>query len=203
MTNDTFIRKPKQKRSIEKKDKIIKAGLELFSKKGYHNTNTIEIAKSAGVSTGTVYSYFKDKKSIYIDAFEYFLNQNALPVIEKIADLPKQLNDTLLVEKIIDAFLEFYQGTSSAMKELTTTMSIDEDICKYFCEYESRYFLKFSQAFKKHGVASSNMLEKFYLSYTLLDLLGLEKTNYHHNDIHFDTLKKEAAKAIIYILSGK
>jgi hypothetical protein len=43
------IRKPMQKRSIEKKIKIIKAGLDLFCKKGFYNTNTVEIAKTAGV----------------------------------------------------------------------------------------------------------------------------------------------------------
>ena len=54
------IRKPIQKRSIEKKGKIIESGFELICEKGYYNTNTAEIAKNAGVSTGIVYQYFKD-----------------------------------------------------------------------------------------------------------------------------------------------
>lgn len=41
--------------SLEKKEKIIKAGFDLMYKKGYYNTNTVEIAKFAGVSTGIVY----------------------------------------------------------------------------------------------------------------------------------------------------
>lgn len=41
--------------SLEKKEKIIKAGFDLMCKKGYYNTNTVEIAKFAGVSTGIVY----------------------------------------------------------------------------------------------------------------------------------------------------
>ena len=44
------IREPIQKRSIEKKEKIIEAGFELICKKGYYNTNTAEIAKSAAQS---------------------------------------------------------------------------------------------------------------------------------------------------------
>lgn len=39
------IREPIQKRSIEKKEKIIQAGFELICEKGYYNTNTAEIAK--------------------------------------------------------------------------------------------------------------------------------------------------------------
>ena len=40
------VREPRQERSIEKKNKIIRAGYELFSEVGYYNTNTAEIALS-------------------------------------------------------------------------------------------------------------------------------------------------------------
>lgn len=59
------IRIPKQKRSIEKKEALKKAAVELFSEKGYHNTSSNEIAQRANVSIGTFYSYFTDKKSLY------------------------------------------------------------------------------------------------------------------------------------------
>ena len=49
------VRQPRQERSIEKKNKIIEAGYQLFSEVGYYGTNTAEIAKRAGVSTGIVY----------------------------------------------------------------------------------------------------------------------------------------------------
>ena len=62
------VRNPIQKRSIEKKEKIIEAGFELICEKGYYNTNTVEIAKKAGVSTGIVYQYFNDKHDIFIEA---------------------------------------------------------------------------------------------------------------------------------------
>ena len=45
------VRQPKQERSIEKKNKIIQAGWQLFSEVGYHNTNTAEIAKRAKIQT--------------------------------------------------------------------------------------------------------------------------------------------------------
>ena len=41
------VREPRQERSIEKKNKIITAGYELFSEVGYYGTNTAEIAKKA------------------------------------------------------------------------------------------------------------------------------------------------------------
>ena len=65
-----IVREPRQERAIEKKNKIIKAGYELFSEVGYYGTNTAEIAKRAGVSTGIVYGYFQDKRDILLSVLE-------------------------------------------------------------------------------------------------------------------------------------
>lgn len=62
---DKEIRVPKQKRSIEKKQRIKDAAIKLMSEKGYHSASSNEIAKEAGVSIGTFYSYYKDKKDLY------------------------------------------------------------------------------------------------------------------------------------------
>ena len=66
------IRDPKQQRAIEKKEKIIESGFKLICEKGYYNINTAQIAKKAGVSTGIVYQYFKDKYDIFITALEKY-----------------------------------------------------------------------------------------------------------------------------------
>ena len=56
---------PKQKRSIERKKLIKNTALLLFSEKDYANVSTNEIAKTAGVSIGSLYSYYPNKKAIY------------------------------------------------------------------------------------------------------------------------------------------
>ncbi len=57
---------PLQKRSIAKKNAIMIAAKEMFLEKGYLSTNTNEIAERAGISVGTLYSYFKDKRDIFL-----------------------------------------------------------------------------------------------------------------------------------------
>ena len=49
------IRNPIKKSSIEKKNKILEKGFTLMCEKGYHNVNSVDIAKYAGVSTGIIY----------------------------------------------------------------------------------------------------------------------------------------------------
>lgn len=49
-------------------EKILIAATELFLKEGYANTNIRKIAKAAGVSSGTIYTYFNDKETLFINS---------------------------------------------------------------------------------------------------------------------------------------
>ena len=75
-------RMPIQKRSIEKRERIIKLGFELMCNNGYFNTNTNDIAKYADVSTGIVYQYFNDKKEIFIEGFKEYSNSIMFPILD-------------------------------------------------------------------------------------------------------------------------
>lgn len=66
------VRKPVQKRSMEMKEKILDSALQLFCEKGYHNTTTNEIAQRAQVSIGSLYSYYKDKDTIFYEILERY-----------------------------------------------------------------------------------------------------------------------------------
>jgi AcrR family transcriptional regulator len=60
-------RNPKQNRSIETKNRILESGLKLFSQKGLQGTSSREIVADAGVAIGSFYSYFKDKRDLFIE----------------------------------------------------------------------------------------------------------------------------------------
>lgn len=65
-TDEELPRQPQQQRSMAKQQAIFEATAELFAEKGYTHTNTKEIAARAGVSIGTLYFNFKDKRQILI-----------------------------------------------------------------------------------------------------------------------------------------
>ena len=96
------IREPVQKRSIEKKERIIKAGFELICENGYYNTDTAKIAKKAGVSTGIIYQYFKDKRDILMAGLEKYANTVFFPMI----DFPETKFKKRDLSKIIDQMIE-------------------------------------------------------------------------------------------------
>lgn len=61
------VRIPKQRRSRERKQRIMDTALALSLRRRPAGTSSNEIARQAGVSIGTFYSYFEDKRSLFLE----------------------------------------------------------------------------------------------------------------------------------------
>ena len=95
-----------------KKQDLLKAAVQLFSKLGFDGTTTLEIAEAAHVTEPVVYYHFKNKDGLFthilLSTFaEYFDRLNKL-----VNNTPTQFEK---IEDLIDLhFLfidEFYDGT--------------------------------------------------------------------------------------------
>lgn len=67
MNHDKATRTPMQARSMEKRRRLMDAAMHLFDTHGFDGTNAKAIAREAGVSVGTFYAYFKDKKDLLME----------------------------------------------------------------------------------------------------------------------------------------
>jgi TetR/AcrR family fatty acid metabolism transcriptional regulator len=56
-------------RGTSKRDRILRAAIDVFAKNGYFNAKVSEIAKAAGVADGTIYLYFDGKEDILLTIF--------------------------------------------------------------------------------------------------------------------------------------
>ncbi|MFH1134683.1 MAG: TetR family transcriptional regulator [Pseudomonadota bacterium] len=54
----------------KKRREIIRAGIDCFSRKGYHETKVQDITRSLGISTGTFYTYFRNKRDLFVEAID-------------------------------------------------------------------------------------------------------------------------------------
>ena len=59
-------RVPQQARSREKRDEILKVATAMFVERGYAGTTSDDIAEAAGVSVGTFYNYFRNKRQVLV-----------------------------------------------------------------------------------------------------------------------------------------
>jgi AcrR family transcriptional regulator len=105
MSRQTKTRAPQQARSINKKEKLLSTAYALFCEIGYYKTTTPEIAKRAGLSVGSLYSYFKDKNDLFLAVLDRYyekfgeirlqalseLNDSSIPFRDSFRSLLKRL----------------------------------------------------------------------------------------------------------------
>lgn len=65
----------------ERRGQIVRAAVKLFSEDGYYTTTIQQIARQAGVSTGLIYQYFRDKDDILFLSLKMVLDsyENEIP----------------------------------------------------------------------------------------------------------------------------
>jgi AcrR family transcriptional regulator len=98
MSDTKRSRLPQQKRSIEKRERILESAYSLICSRGYNNTSTPEVAKEAGVSVGTVYAYFEDKHDLLMAVVDRYMRTFDAERDEAMASLrtsKDSLRDTL------------------------------------------------------------------------------------------------------------
>src|SRR6058998_2569862 len=56
-------------RDPDKPQQIIEAAIRVFARNGYYNSRVSDIAREAGIASGTIYLYFKTKDDILVTLF--------------------------------------------------------------------------------------------------------------------------------------
>lgn len=114
-----------------KQRQVLLSSLKLFAEIGFENTTARLIAKEAGVSEGTVFSYFKTKEGILEAILSTFLEQ-VIPDV--IADFSKkkftvnQENFSVFLRSIVRDRLVFIQENQRQVKILLSRSFIDNAI---------------------------------------------------------------------------
>ena len=78
----------------EKKQQIMEAALTLFVERGFHGTSTADIAKTAGVATGTLFHYFKTKEEL-INSLYLYTKETMFSQLHSHFKVDKSLKDNL------------------------------------------------------------------------------------------------------------
>ena len=138
-------RVPKQERGIVTRDRIVAAAERCFSEKGYHNTNSKEIAAAAGVAVGTFYGYFKDKKAVFLEVLDRYNRR----VMAKLSTPPEPDGRTWesardLLTHLLENALAAHDLSPRFHKEATAMRYSDPEVEAYFNleEAETREHMK-------------------------------------------------------------
>ena len=195
------IREPIKKSSIEKKERIIKKGFELMCEKGYHNVNTVDIAKYSGVSTGIIYQYFNDKKDIFVEGVRDYANNIMFPMIDIIDNTIIDKNNIReILSKMIDSFINTHNIKKEAHEELMAMSYLDSDISSIFNNSEMIMTKKVSNILVNSGFSNTNILEKVHIAIGIIDNYCHEVVYHKHKDLNYDIMKENILDIIINLL---
>lgn len=200
MRKNSTVREPMQKRSIEKKEKIIEYGFELICDKGYYNTNTAEIAKAAGVSTGIIYQYFNDKHDILIEGIKQNANNIFFPMLTA---LEKKFNvDDLenVLRKTIKSFVKDHKLSQTAHEELLAMVHSDKEVAHIFYEFEMAKTQSITDFLIRSGITQENLKEKVHILVKLIDDLCHELVYHKHSAMDYNAMTDITINIIMNML---
>src|ERR671927_634555 len=79
-----------------KRDRILRAAVDVFAQNGYFNAKVAEIAKAAGVADGTIYLYFDGKEDLLVNIFREH-TRNYLQSLERELAHVKRAEDRIRI----------------------------------------------------------------------------------------------------------
>lgn len=142
--NNHKARIPKQTRGIETREKIVKAATKLFTEKGYHRTNALQIAAAADVATGTFYSYFNNKKEVFAEIIERIF-QNISEKVLLNFELRNYDNPSVnykdareIANLLIHQILTEYKVQHKLLKQILAMALLDKEIEKIRTKEEKK-----------------------------------------------------------------
>jgi AcrR family transcriptional regulator len=119
---------PQQKRSIDTRERVLKAAEELFAQEGFYTTNTKRIAARAGVAIGSLYSYYGDKKVLFLAVLEEY-NRT---ISERIAlvrpDAANLVDRQGGLEKLIKEIFRAHADSPGFYRQATLLRETDPDV---------------------------------------------------------------------------
>ena len=145
-------RVPQQKRGIETRNRIIEAAGKLFSRDGYRGTNAKEIAAAAGVSVGSFYAYFKDKKALFMELTHGRMKQEILAMLDEIKELPVEIAGRKeVVRGMIQVIGDVHDQSPELNREIEALKFTDPDILAFdeeLNDHFNKHFIGFLEQFK-------------------------------------------------------
>ncbi|MCW5829346.1 MAG: TetR/AcrR family transcriptional regulator [Deltaproteobacteria bacterium] len=98
-------KKPQQARSRETFDAIVKASARILTEQGYDNLSTNRIARTAGVSPGSLYQYFPNKEAIIAALLDSLLDRFGTILQKRLAEVMNEPLETA-AHKMMRALVE-------------------------------------------------------------------------------------------------
>lgn len=193
-----------RKKEGNKEEKIFNAALKSFATHGFYRSRVEEIARNAGISVGSIYVYYKDKKDILYRIFERTwteLYKNLLFIYDR-TDLKATDKVDLIIELVFDTFSK---NPDLAVIITNEQRKLYADHSKKFTPYYDK-FLDLAKKIIQQGTEEGTFYEnihwevmRYFVIGSFRELLSTWVT--HKSNLSLDNMKESVKFLIKYGIS--
>jgi len=153
MTSDksTFKQLREDEREV-RKQLIIKAAMELFEEKSFHDIGMRDIAVKAGVSAASIYRYFPSRDDLFVEALLQDINNIEQRLSQRVEN-GESLEDLAIA--VVDYLID-NEATFQMMCHFMIRGELNPQALKKFNGVQ-RYFLKMFETLLKQTDGAENM----------------------------------------------
>ena len=110
---------------------ILQAALTCFASSGYNRATMDDIVREAGLSKGSIYTYFESKKVLFLELLEKMLaDTGLLPILSEDTLSGLEKLNAAMVGMIAFATSEAYQNYAVLLMEAWTLSQVDAEVKK-------------------------------------------------------------------------
>jgi len=154
----------------EKQETLIRAAIHEFVEHGFERAKIGDIAKNAGVATGSIYQYFEDKRELYIYCAQWsidiFMKKLDKRVDLEATDIYEYFNDRVSKMEVIDEERELVLFMQAVTKE----PGLMDDSMKAMYDAGDIYIKTLIKSSRDKGVVRSDiddeLLKEYFIAVT-------------------------------------
>jgi AcrR family transcriptional regulator len=139
-------------RAAERREQIVQAAVELFSRRGFRGTTTREIAESVGISEAALFKYFTTKEDLYTAIIE--TKSQTDQVIARAAAAAGRRDDAGVFRAVGLHFLEEVKRDPSLMRLLLFSALEGHELSEMFFASRVRRLHEFLADYIRSGTAA-------------------------------------------------
>src|SRR5262245_28892608 len=141
-------------RDPDKPQAIIDAAIRVFARNGYYNSRVSDIAREAGIASGTIYLYFKTKDEILVTLFRERMAAWVTHVRQEIAGEPDAVAK---IRRLVALHFQVLEGNPELAEVVQVELRQGQKFFRGASAHEVSAYFELIASVLEHGVATGQV----------------------------------------------
>lgn len=141
-------------RDPDKPQAIVEAAIRVFARNGYYNSRVSDIAREAGIASGTIYLYFRTKDEILVTLFREKMAQWVTQVRREIASAPDAVTK---IRRLVALHFQVLEGHPELAEVVQVELRQGQKFFRGASAQEVSSYFELITAVLEEGVASGQL----------------------------------------------